>query len=53
MPNTGSSTVKKNARRVQTALGLRYTQALRILEQAKTDELTWTATADKIIAEQG
>jgi hypothetical protein len=53
MPNSGSSTVKKNARRVQDAFGIKYTVALRTLEAAKAenDHLTWTQTADLVIAE--
>lgn len=52
MPNTGSNTVKTNARRVQKALGIEYPVAFRALTAAKADGITWTQTANNIIEQE-
>jgi hypothetical protein len=52
MPNSGSNYVKTAARRVQKTRGIRYTEALRLVREAKTDDRTWTETADHLISQE-
>lgn len=52
MPNSGSNYVKTAARRIAKARGIRYTAALALLREAKTDDRNWTETADHLIGKK-
>jgi urease gamma subunit len=51
MTKNGNSAQKLAARRVQNVLGLRYTEALRLVTMAKVDGCNWGQAADAVILE--
>lgn len=53
MSNSGSNTVKTNARRIAGALGIDYQHAFRLLVEAKTTDVNWTEAANRAIEEHG
>ncbi len=52
MPRKGNTAEKAAARRVQEVLGIPYTRALRLVQEAKTENTHWGQAADRVLTEQ-
>jgi hypothetical protein len=52
MPKAGNSAQKLAARRVQNTLQIRYTHALKLVNEAKVPGRNWGQTADAVIEER-
>lgn len=50
MPKAGNANEKRAARRVQCTLQIPYTEALRLVRDAKTDDINWSQAADAVLA---
>lgn len=50
-PRAGNSAQKLAARRVQNTLNIRYTEALRLVTDAKVPECNWGQAADAVLLE--
>ena len=51
MTKAGNSAQKRAARRVQNVLGVRYTEALRLVTASQGPKRDWAAAADAVIAQ--